>query len=409
MSKNKDFGSSFWDNFTMDRREFIKRSSAAAVTAGMASHALSRNVFAEETPVSGGMKYRTLGRTGLKVSEMSFGAIQLHNTGLTPLYRAFELGVNYIDTASGYGRGNSERNLSEFLKEHKDEVYVATKWSGQFRYDAEKEPHISTTKEDLIRVCEECLSRMKIDTVDVIQMHGMSRPEQVESPVALEAFEELKKAGKARFLGVSTHSNEDAVINKAVEMGYFDVILTVYNFMSPRELTRAIANAKKADVGIVIMKALKPLTGFAKQADHPDEIYRTSLRWVLANKNVTNIIPTMRTLQEVEQDVSVVGTKVSYNNMKQLEEYAQALNGEYCRMCGTCSGACPQGVATDDIIRYASYYTDYGDRDRALELHRDLEPSQTMANCNNCGACNSACPYNLDVVGKLERAHALLA
>jgi predicted aldo/keto reductase-like oxidoreductase len=250
---------------------------------------------------------------------------------------------------------------------------------------------------------------MKIDTVDVIQMHGMKTSEQVEYPVVLEAFEELKKAGKARFLGVTTHSNQDVVINKAVEMGYFDVVLVAYNFMSPRAHTKAIANAAKANIGVVIMKALKPLKSIADHADHPDEIYKTSLRWILANENVANIIPTMRTIEEAEQDVSVVATKVSYGEIGQLEEYAQLLDGEYCRMCGICSGACPQGVAADDIIRYASYYTDYGDRDRAMGLYRNLAHSQTVDNCNRCGECSSACPYDLGVVDKLERAHALLA
>jgi CO dehydrogenase/acetyl-CoA synthase alpha subunit len=66
-------------------------------------------------------------------------------------------------------------------------------------------------------------------------------------------------------------------------------------------------------------------------------------------------------------------------------------------------------VATDDIIRYASYYTDYGDKDRAVELYRDLDLKQTVANCTHCGLCNAACPYNLDVMDKLEKAHALLA
>jgi hypothetical protein len=117
MGREKDFESSLWANLTMNRREFIKTSSAAAVAAGIAPNALSNVVSAEKAPTSGGMKYRTLGKTGLKVSEMSFGAIQIHNTGHAPLYRAFELDVNYIDTASGYGRGKSEETLSEFLKE----------------------------------------------------------------------------------------------------------------------------------------------------------------------------------------------------------------------------------------------------------------------------------------------------
>ena len=410
MSKNDGFKSTLWDSFSMNRRDFIKKTSAAAIAAGVVSHGISSNAFAqEEKTASNGMKYRTLGRTGLKVSEISFGAIQVQNTGLAPLQRAFEMGVNYIDTAYSYGGGNSERKLSEFLKDHRKEVYVATKWSGRVKYDSKKQPHITTTKEDLIKTCEESLSRMKIETIDVIQMHGMSRPEQVAYPVVLEAFEELKKAGKVRFLGVTTHSNEAAVINKAVEMGYFDVVLTVYNFMSPKQLTQAIAKAHKANMGIVIMKALKPLKALAKQADNAGDVYKASLKWVLANKNVTNIIPTMRSIQEVEQDISAVGKQVSYREMNKLEEYAQALNGDYCRMCGICSEACPQGVATDDIIRYASYYKDYGDKDRAVALYQSLDTKQTVANCTSCGQCTAACPYSLDIIGKIQQAHAMLA
>ncbi|MGQ9609226.1 MAG: aldo/keto reductase [bacterium] len=406
MLKDKNRVDALWDNFFMDRRQFIKGVSAVTLSIGIMSNLSEAQ---ESVPKSPTMKYRILGRTGLEVSEISFGAIQIHNTGLAPLYRAFELGVNYIDTASGYGGGNSERTLSEFLKDHRNEVYVATKWSGHLGYDTEKEPHITTKKEDLIKSCEESLSRMNIETIDVIQLHGMNRPEQLEAPVIMEAFEELKSAGKVRFLGVTTHSNEAAVINQAVKLGYYDVVLTVYNFMSSKELSKAIEEAKKANVGVVIMKTFGPATQLAKYAENSADIYKSCLRWVLANKNITNIIPTMRNVDEVEQDISVVETKLSYLDMQKLQEYALILDKEYCRMCGSCSPACPQGVATNDIIRYAFYYKNYGDRDLAKELYRSLDIKQTVLNCNNCGSCNSACPYNLDVVGKLRQAHELLA
>jgi len=402
----------------LSRREFIKTTSAGAIGIGITvggwwdavaqEFKEDESLKKEEAFTAQDMKYRVLGRTGMNVAEISFGAIQLHNTGIAPLNRAFELGVNYIDTASGYGGGNSERLLSEFLKEHRKDVILATKWSGLLGYRKE-EPHITTTKEELIKSTEDSLSRMQTDVIDVIQIHGASTAEQVNAPVVLEAFEELKKAGKVRFLGVSTHTNQNDVVNAAVESGAYDVVLVAYNFMSPRNHKEALDNAKKANVGVVIMKAVKALSPLAKTTTPKSVLFQGALKWVLEHDSVSNIIPTMANIQEVEEDIFVVGKKMSYGQRRALELYAQAIDRDYCRMCGTCTQNCPRGVEVTDILRYRTYYVADGDTAGATTLYRSLAVEQTVANCNKCGICNDACPYHLNVVEKLHQAHVMMA
>ena len=402
----------------LSRREFIQKTSASAVGIGLAMGGWwdavaqefkeDESLPEEEAFTAKDMKYRVLGRTGLKVSEISFGAIQLHNTGIAPLNRAFELGVNYIDTASSYGGGNSERTLSEFLKEHRKDVILATKWSGLLGYKKET-PHITTTKEELIKSTEDSLSRMQTDVIDVIQIHGANTAEQVNAPVVQEAFEELKKAGKVRFLGVSIHTNQHNVVNAAVESGAYDVVLVAYNFMSPKNHKEALDNAKKANIGVVIMKAVKALRPLAKTTTPKSVLFQGALKWVLEHDSVSNIIPTMANIQEVEEDIVVVGKKMSYGERRALEFYAQAIDQDYCRMCGTCTDNCPRGIEVTDILRYRTYYVADGDTAGATSLYRDLATDQTVANCDKCGICNDACPYHLNVVEKLHQAHAMMA
>ncbi|HIE29808.1 TPA: hypothetical protein EYP66_21270 [Candidatus Poribacteria bacterium] len=402
----------------LSRREFIQKTSAGAIGASLAmcgwwdavaqEFKEDESLPKEESFTAKDMKYRILGRTELKVSEISFGAIQIHNTGLAPLNRAFELGVNYIDTASGYGRGNSERTLSEFLKEHRKDVIVATKWSGLLGYKKE-EPHITTTKEELIKSTEDSLSRMQTDVIDVIQIHGAKMAEQVNAPVVQEAFDELKKAGKVRFLGVTTHTNQHKVINAAVKSGAYDVVLVAYNFMSPKNHKEALDNAKKANVGVVIMKAVKALRPLAKSTTPKSVLFQGALKWILEHDSVSNIIPTMASVQEVEEDIVAVSKKMSYGQRRALQFYAQAIDRDYCRMCGTCTENCPRGVEVTDILRYRTYYVADGDTAGATSLYRSLTKDQTVANCDKCGVCNDACPYHLDVVEKLYQAHAMMA
>jgi predicted aldo/keto reductase-like oxidoreductase len=346
------------------------------------------------------MKYRTLGRTGLKVSEISFGAIAVQDTGIAPLAHAVGSGVNYIDTAECYGGGNSERTLAEFLKNRRKDVILATKWHTNGK----------ASKESLIQSFNGSLSRMGVEDVDIIQIHGADNVEQVGCPGVHEAFQELKKQGKVRFLGVTTHTNQETVIREAVRLGTYDMVLVAYNFLMPESMGEAIAEAGNAGVGIVAMKvAAAAREPKAKELFKNENIVQASLKWALKNQNVHTIIVTMSNAKQAEEDIAVAGESLTANEENLLSRYAQAATGGYCRLCGKCDMACPRGVKASSIMRSHLYWQGYGNKNLANSLYNTLSASENGGVCDGCGICRQACPYGLAVAERVKEVHTRFA
>jgi len=167
------------DREGLTRRDFLRRAAAgAAATVGAASGlgmALPE-VASSWAAARGGMKYRTLGRTNLKVSEVGLGTIKTNSVAV--IHRALDLGINYFDTAECYQGGNSEVRLGQALKGRREKAIVATKW------------HISrgSKPRDLLASLDESLQRLGMDYVELIQIHGAGKAAQVESDVVWEAF-----------------------------------------------------------------------------------------------------------------------------------------------------------------------------------------------------------------------------
>ena len=230
----------------LNRREFLKAGVAGTTAAMMGGSSLAEAVqqlaspdpFAFPSPV-----YRTLGRTGLKVSIVSFGAM------LTPepevLKIAFDHGVNYVDTARKYMDGKNEEIVAKALKGRRDKVFVATKTLPS-----------SKTKEDIIRDVETSLKTLETDHIDVIQLHNLTDKDRIFIPETREALLALKQQGKVRFCGVTTHKNQPEVLNALVDDKdrFFDTCLVAYNFESSKDVAAAIERAAKAGIGIIAMK-----------------------------------------------------------------------------------------------------------------------------------------------------------
>src|SRR3954454_8953028 len=236
------------------------------------------------------MQKRRLGRTGLEVSVLGYGAGAvggLMTKGAAAdqdraLARALELGINYIDTAALYGDGASERTLGRIFKGSKrDDVILGTK----FRLKTADRSRIS---DYVAQSMDESLKRLGLDHVDLLQLHNplvaKDADDHMDVEIALSevvpALHKLQKAGKTRFIGFSG-VGEPASILKAVESKAFDTVQVVYNALNPSaggampkgapglDYGRLLDRAKAADMGTIIIRALAGGALAGTEARHP--------------------------------------------------------------------------------------------------------------------------------------------
>lgn len=387
----------------LSRRDFLLRTAAAAAALGAASGAKFgiAEAFAATPPAtSSGMKYRTLGRTKLKVSELGMGTIKIENPAV--IRRALDLGITYFDTAECYQEGNGEIKLGKSLKGRRDEAVVATKWHTDG----------NTPAKELLASLDGSLKRLGMDHVELIQIHGAENAAQVESDELWDAFTRAKKAGKVHFNGLSTHGNQMEVIRAAIKSGRYDAVLPSYSAMLGARVGAAVAEAKKANLGVIIMKALQPVhegkgaEAFRGLKGNP---YQQAIQWVLRDKNVSTVIVDMPTFDELDQDRAVVGMAMSTAELEEFEQAVALVSAGACHLCGACTGQCPGGVQVANIMRYRLYHDGYGDRRRAAELYRALPTGASAAACSGCEQCRVVCPWGVELRSKLEHAHAVLA
>lgn len=384
----------------INRRTFIKAGMVGTATALIAPPAFAealQQMAASEPYTFPKPVYRTLGRTGLKVTVVSFGAM------LTPepevIRVAIEQGVNYIDTARRYMNGKNEEIVAKAVKGMRDKVFIATKTLAD-----------SKTKADIIRDVETSLKTLGTDHIDVIQLHNVTGRERIFMAETREALSQLKKQGKVRFCGVTTHKNEAEVLNALVDDPdrFFDTCLVKYNFKSDREVSSAIDRAASAGIGIIAMKTQVggyDTTGLGKISPH-----QAALKWVLQNPKVTMAIPGMRNMTEYREDIAVMGMPFTYADLRRLDRYAEAIAPFYCSFCGNCESGCPRGVEISTINR-ALMYAEGGYRDISLAraTYAELPQQATAAACSDCEGCAARCVNGLDIATKMGRARGLLA
>ncbi len=199
------------------------------------------------------MHYRELGRTGWQVSEISFGAWAIGGSwgatddaeSLAALHQALDLGVNFIDTADGYGNGRSEKLIGQVLRERKSErIYVATKAGRRLS------PHVAEgyNRENLTAFVERSLSNLGVETLDLLQLH--CPPTQVfYEPEVFGVLDDLMAAGKLRHYGVSVEKVEEAL--KAIEYPSVKTVQIIFNMFRHRPADRFFAQAKEQGIGIL--------------------------------------------------------------------------------------------------------------------------------------------------------------
>ena len=388
-----------------DRREFLGRVSAGAAGASLV---LSREAMAAPSGAGGlekrneqsGMTYRPLGKTNLNVSRLSMGSLGLSDESIPVLEMAVERGVNLVHISESYGRGIAMAALGKYLKAagNRDKVWIALKGDrGVVAADVEKH-----------------LRMLNTDHVDVI-CSPLSDPDQIrKSESQKEVFEALKKAGKVRFLNLTTHTSPEASMVAGLDAGWYDNIVAVVDLSNVKQFQPVLERANKMNIGIVAMKTMRgggskggrggrggAEAGGAAAAPTPDKIAAAVL-----GAGVTTILKGMRTREDVEGWLAAV-TKAEKASAFIPGECDVALAG-VCTLCGECDG-CPNGVAIQDVIRnYTYYYEQQGLPEVAAERYGELRVGETALSCGDCGRCEERCPMKVPVRRIIREAHARL-
>jgi hypothetical protein len=363
------------------------------------------------------LTYRTLGKTGLKVTSLSFGCMTTSDQSV--IERAADIGVIHFDTARGYQNGNNERMVGAALKGRRKQVVISSKSHG-------------ATREEALKDLETSLKELGTDYLDIWYLHGKHTPAAVTDDL-LEVQRIAKKAGKIRFAGVSAHFNMDQMMAHAVKLGQTDVFLTTYNFAMSNvaqageaarkaDMTAAIQATEKAGIGVVAMKVM---AGGVARVGRGDRLYGAdaealkkllgtkgaavaAIKWALRNPSLGTAIVCMADHDQLEENLRAMADPYAPQDEQTLRTVMAAIGPNYCRMCGSCGGVCDKGVPVPDMLRFLSYVEGYGQFAMARERYMELPEQARSIRCADCGSCTVDCPNGVRVRDRIMRAQELL-
>jgi aryl-alcohol dehydrogenase-like predicted oxidoreductase len=387
----------------ISRRNFIRTSALASLSLPIVfSPTYSKSTHQDSIYQAGpewrnrqsGMAYRQLGRTGYMVSEVVNGGDPVSTTNYRQVELAIEMGLNYLDTAPAYGRGESEKGYGKVIdsSSKREKVFINTKissftgvrnrfyreifdglpsgkqekilkkaaemrlergvdkpgyffiyWPGQ---EQSMDPsYLSNAmmddyghlvdgsakfRETIFNSLEESMKRVGTDYFDLVMCpHGANCPEEVNVPEVFEIFADIKKQGKARYLGVSSHNDPAGVLKAAAATGKYDVAMVAYNVVNDGYLEDAIRQAHDAGMGVIAMKVamavatqheeLLPLPAWRGEKLNqliPGEDMKLPVKaylWALQNPRLSAVISNLWDEKYVRENLAVAGKKVDLN------------------------------------------------------------------------------------------------
>jgi predicted aldo/keto reductase-like oxidoreductase len=341
--------------------------------------------------------YRTLGKTGIKLPVINMGVMNTSNPDL--VRAALDSGMVMLDTAQTYQRGQNEGMIGEVLKGRpRDSFVLATK--AHLPYDRKTGLYTEeATEEAFLKKVDLSLKNLGLEYVDIYYHHGVSLRESALFEPVLKALEKVKKEGKARLVGITTHRNEPEVIQAAIDSKVYDVILTTHNFKQKHylEVRNAIAKAAQAGLAIVVMKALG---GRQAQEEQKPGNPHAAFKWVLQDPNVHTVIAGFTAFDEMNTDLSVMEDLTLKDSEKEYLKTAFAVPGLYCQGCGICLGQCPEKLPIPDLMRAYMYTYGYRNLAHAQDLVLSLNLPATV--CEDCSQCSVRCLNQWNVAAKIR-------
>jgi predicted aldo/keto reductase-like oxidoreductase len=433
------------NNNKLNRRRFLRNSSLGFLGTGLlGGKSFSSPVQSQDDVKPGITEYRTLGRTGFKVSNIGFG----RPTNPAILKAGINAGINYFDTAPSYG--SSERDIGSIIDEFdRKKLFITTKIYADSL----------GSKEHILSSARKSLENLKTDYIDCFQLQGATSCEMVNHKGFHDAFAQLKKEGKVRFCGIACHGSyfpgnpEDTMENVllcAIDDGRFDLLLVVYNFLSYEQGERVLKAAKEKNIATTVMKSnpVKMYNMFkdfeeqskANNEEFPEQWKKTyeefkqhnldaqiyletngiisndnelrdvATKFVLNNPDVNTVLIDFQNFDELESHIKYANEPLTPVSLNHLTDLRNTITNVSCRIgCNVCESYCPHNVPVNTILRYNYYFTVKRDEKSAMQQYKDL-PGGKPDYCIECeGFCEKACPYGVLTRPLLAMAHRKLS
>ncbi len=374
------------------------------------------------------MQYRKFGNTGVNISALGFGCMRLpeyqDENGTwhadqeqinEMLMRAYELGINYFDTAFYYCHENSEIAIGKALAPIRDKVYISTKCPMGDIHSAD----------DYEAMLNKSLQKLGTDHVDFYHFWAINQKvfDEVIVPLGLlRRAQELKKQGKIRHISFSFHDTPEALKHIIDNGEGLESVLLQYNLLD-RANEEMIHYAAEKGLGVVVMgpvgggRLAAPTELSQKLGSGNLHTYELALRFVLGNRDVCCALSGMQNVTMVEQNAAVGAleepmTAEQWKNAGQSLENLKKFSELYCTGCGYCQ-PCPKGIKIPRIFQAYTYHNVYGLHELAKKtyfgyVNNEKEPGATSADCIDCGLCEEKCPQQLKVRSLLKMAEAKL-
>lgn len=396
----------------LHRREFIQSGVAATATvAGAACLAGSSPAGPIQAAGKGPLPRRALGKTGVEVTILNQGTVRAPSALDRLLRASYEQGIRYFDTAAGYGTEGAFKMWFAAMPEVRKEIFLATK-NG-----------VGGDPMSMLGMIDDRLQALGTDYIDLLFFHGLNG-NQANWPRSREmarAVDAIKKTGKVRFVGFSTHDATRAQqLSAAAQGGFIDVVMLQFTpwLEKDSEINRALDACHAKNIGLVSMKqfAGHSLNQVFDRAPVLKQKGLTPhqglLHAIWTDDRIASACVTMMNFEEVSQDVEAA-RRFEPLHQAQILELRDAVLAGGPMMCADCDGRCGRAAGTKarlgDLTRFLVYHERFGSRRMAREGFEELAPEERDWHGADLDAARSACPNRLDFAKLLPEVDRLLA
>jgi predicted aldo/keto reductase-like oxidoreductase len=399
----------------LDRRDFLATGAGALAAAATLADGQPAAAQTDARPMRRtGLPMRPLGQTGAWVTILNLGT-WMSPGGERLLRFAWANGIRYVDTAKSYGSEPMIGNWMNSMPVPRKQLFLATK----------DQPD---TPEQLIWQLNERLEALRTDYVDLIFLHAVGdrnfnlELQWLTSPELKATADAIRKSGKARFVGFSTHHQaRHLLIQAAVQGGFLDVIMLQNNPWTAHgdDMNRALDAAYKRGIGLISMKQVAgnmnlgdvgmELRGLTEQGLTP---YQALLHAIWTDERFSTVCVSMRNTDQIRENAAAARV---FKPLKkaEVERVRDACIAAGPTMCASCDGRCSRAAGTaaelGNLTRFLTYHDHHGYRAEARRLYAELGDSARDWRGADLAAARHACPNQLDFAKLLPRAEKVLA